>query len=586
MSGLVRISGSAWAGAIRRAGGTFGRPLSVDGTSPVRSILAPASSSGLATRVVAPKNALDAAAVSQTEGSLRDAAAFTGFSNLSPTEHAISVRSLAASAEARSQGFASDDDVRVGTLTLSVHGTSYNISLSGGTINDVVAAIRNSGAAVDAATRSDGGKEFLTLKVREAGHAESGFADDALTISESYTGSTGNALQAEITQQASNAEIIVDGQSFIRRTNTVSDALPGATLRLESLQASTRAAFVNQPFKAGLAATTPSDVYSIAVNRLATAAQSQSQAFSSPLANVKAGVLEIKLEGTSYKVAIQEGSVLADVVTRIQASGAPVDVVVKTDAFGVSRLSLTSQQTGYTVGGRAEDALSISEESMGQTGRALAAAITQVASNAQVTINGTKIESSSNVLTDHIPGLRLDLRNVTETTQSLVGNRAVVQRAQENLVDSSNEIFRVLQDQLLTVPPQPVPLPGDTGARPDEIKATKETFNATDRKTGDKATPVEDASDDASATAAAAAAAPSTTAPKAHATYQNLQPVKPFDTTGAHWPGIDAAAKAGVPEEDVDRASPFLSAPAGLRRSSGFAARLRKTYLDHSFPSL
>ncbi len=485
MSTLRGLDSSTWVSAFRRGQGTT-RPLAaVEPAGQARSVLGPAlDPGGFAIRIVNAKDPVATTATSQTEDEIRQATTFTGFDNRLSTEHAVSVRSLAAAAEANSQGFASGDTVRVGTLTLSLAGTSYNATLTGGTLNDVVAAIRASGAPVDAAVSNDGTKDFLTVKARQVGYDPAGTADDALSLSETYTGAAGQALQARVVKDASNAEVIVDGNRYVRQSNTISDVLPGTTLKLDAVDSPSKTSFVNQPFKAGLAASAPPSVYNVSVKQLASAAEAQSQAFTSPFSSVQAGTLNIVVAGTTYKISVVESATLGDVANRIGTSGAPVDVAVKAEG-GNYKLAITSRTTGYALGGNPEDALAITEESSGTTGQALAVTTTQAAVNAEITVNGTKVESPSNVVAGSVPGLRFDLKTPTKSPETVVGNLGDLQRAQGNLVDASNEVFRVLQDRLLTLPPQPLPLTSSQG-KPNEIKAPDATFSTGDHPSGDR----------------------------------------------------------------------------------------------------
>jgi flagellar hook-associated protein 2 len=186
----------------------------------------------------------DAAAALGTNGAL---AVTTSSSNTSfsatPSSGALAgsyqveVTKLAAAAQSRSQAFASPTaPVAGGTLTLNVQGTSYAITISdGAALSDVALAIRQSGAPVSATVLNDGTNSYLSLTNRNTGYPIGGVAGDALSVTETTTGSGGQALAIASVRTAVNAEFTVDGLAFKRMSNTVTDAIPGTTLTLKSL---------------------------------------------------------------------------------------------------------------------------------------------------------------------------------------------------------------------------------------------------------------------------------------------------------------------------------------------------------------
>jgi flagellar hook-associated protein 2 len=60
-------------------------------------------------------------------------------------------------------------------------------------------------------------------------------AASALTVTETSTGVTGQALGLAITQSATNAKLSIDGLQFERSSNTIDDALPGVAFTLKSV---------------------------------------------------------------------------------------------------------------------------------------------------------------------------------------------------------------------------------------------------------------------------------------------------------------------------------------------------------------
>jgi flagellar hook-associated protein 2 len=150
-------------------------------------------------------------------------------------EYQIQVTNLARAAKARSGNFSSATDVmKEGTLTLDMKGSSYDIDIADGdTLSDVAEKINESAAPVTASVLFDGTNFVLSLTANSTGHTIGDDPSRALTITESYTGATGAELGLAVTQTAENATVIVDGLTFERQSNTVSDVIPGLELSLK-----------------------------------------------------------------------------------------------------------------------------------------------------------------------------------------------------------------------------------------------------------------------------------------------------------------------------------------------------------------
>lgn len=152
--------------------------------------------------------------------------------------YAVQVQALATAAKAKSASFGSAfDPVTGGTLTLSVMGTSYGVTLTDGmTLSDAASAINACGAPVSAVVLNDGTNAFLSLTNRDTGYPLSGAPGDALQVTESSTGTLGHALGLAVTA-ATNAQLTVDGVTFRRTSNAVADIVPGVQLTLKGLSA-------------------------------------------------------------------------------------------------------------------------------------------------------------------------------------------------------------------------------------------------------------------------------------------------------------------------------------------------------------
>ncbi|HVP63122.1 MAG TPA: flagellar filament capping protein FliD [Myxococcaceae bacterium] len=151
--------------------------------------------------------------------------------------YSIAVQTLATAAKSRSAAFTSSDaPVTGGTLSLSVQGTSYAVTIpDGASLADVALAIRQSGAPVSATVLNNGTSSYLSVTDVNTGYPVGSTPDAALSITETSTGAQGQPLGFATIQQAANATFTIDGLSFTRTSNSVTDALPGTTLTLKGV---------------------------------------------------------------------------------------------------------------------------------------------------------------------------------------------------------------------------------------------------------------------------------------------------------------------------------------------------------------
>lgn len=197
----------------------------------------------LAARLSSLKDAVDGLSSSGALGvqttSTNTAFTATTSSGSTAGRYQVSVDQLATAAQARSQAFASNTaPVKGGTLTLNVQGTAYNLTVTDGeALSDVALAIQQLGAPITATVLNDGTHSYLSLTDRATGFPINGTASQALSITENSTGTTGQALGLAITTPAQNAKFTIDGLQFTRTSNTVTDAIPGTTLTLNSQSA-------------------------------------------------------------------------------------------------------------------------------------------------------------------------------------------------------------------------------------------------------------------------------------------------------------------------------------------------------------
>lgn len=153
--------------------------------------------------------------------------------------YAVRVTELAQAARSRSQAFASAAaQVMGGTLDFSIDGTTTSVTLDDGmTLTQAAERISRGVPGVSATVLETNGQAFLSITRKDTGYVVGQPAASALQITETSTGSLGQALVTAPTQAAVNATLTVDGLPFERRSNVVSDVIPGATLTLKQLTA-------------------------------------------------------------------------------------------------------------------------------------------------------------------------------------------------------------------------------------------------------------------------------------------------------------------------------------------------------------
>lgn len=150
----------------------------------------------------------------------------------------VEVTSLATADKMGSASFADADTTTVGTtgdqMTLTVAGQSFSVAIGGKTLDAIRTAINdatdNTGVTASIVEESTSSYR-LTLTSQETGTANA--------ISVSFADASGNAiadpLQMAHTRAATDATLTIDGTySITRSSNTISDAISGVTLELQS----------------------------------------------------------------------------------------------------------------------------------------------------------------------------------------------------------------------------------------------------------------------------------------------------------------------------------------------------------------
>ena len=188
--------------------------------------------------------------------------------------------------------------------------------------------------------------------------------------------------------------------------------------------------------------------YAVTVSNLAVAEKDRSVGFASGSAEVKAGTISISINGdTAVDVTVGDGDTLADVASSINGADAGVLAAVVSDGTQ-SYLQITSKETGYTIGGTANDAISIIETYTGSTGTELGLTQTIQAENATFDLDGLSVTQTSNHVTDALPGVTLDLKAEGSTTFEITADGAGIKDKIKEFVDAYNTVSEAVLKEL------------------------------------------------------------------------------------------------------------------------------------------
>lgn len=186
--------------------------------------------------------------------------------------------------------------------------------------------------------------------------------------------------------------------------------------------------------------------YTITVDSLARAQKDISQAYSSQVAEVGTGTFTITVGGEVTEITLAEGSSsLTNLKNAINDSGANVRATIINDGSGTTpyRLVLTAATTGT------DAAFSIDFSGLsGGAGPALTN-IT-VATNASLTIDSLTVTSQSNMVSNAIEGVTLNLLKQdpgTEITVAVNIDKDAIAAKLQTLVDAYNGVMTYIKSQ-------------------------------------------------------------------------------------------------------------------------------------------
>ena len=197
---------------------------------------------------------------------------------------------------------------------------------------------------------------------------------------------------------------------------------------------------------------------SVQVQQLARAQTSASIGIAAGAAAGAAGSLSIELGdwtggsfvsgGTaSLVVAIDSADTLSVIAGKINAAGAGVTATLLKDGSN-ERLVLRSADTGATAGFRINSPADPGLSPLGLTNPDHPSFVGQTALNAELTVNGVSVTSASNKVSDVIPGVALQLSQVTVAPVEVVieNDLDAVQKNIQSFVDAYNAVNQTLSD--------------------------------------------------------------------------------------------------------------------------------------------
>lgn len=192
--------------------------------------------------------------------------------------------------------------------------------------------------------------------------------------------------------------------------------------------------------------------YNVVVNKLATGSKIASASFAGGAASaIPSGTLKISQNGTDYNVDIPANATLQttrDAINKAQgANGISANIV--TDSSGSSRLVISSSKTGagsdLTVSGIAGLEIDGTQPMGTSPAAGASGAVSGIAQNAELTIDGLTVTSKSNTVSGAISGLTLNLTTVTPTNGaptvvSVDANTKGLQTSIQTFVDAYNAL--------------------------------------------------------------------------------------------------------------------------------------------------
>ena len=302
--------------------------------------------------------------------------ASTGTAALAGLNARVTVNRLAAAQAATTNtAVARTAAFREGRLDVTIGGATTAITIDGGdaTLDGVAAKINAAGLGLSATVVGDGAGARLTIKGRTG--AANAFtisgvdADPAATGASLSTFSVGaGATGTTIGVQATDAELVLDGATFTRATNTVADLIAGVRLELGGTGAST------------IGASAPTSAIGNAVSDFVSAYNELQGALTTAL-DPKTG--DLKTDAVARDVQQRLGKLTTTSLAAATTVGAPrtlADLGVKTNRDG--SLTVDTAQLSRTLARYPDAAEAMFAPGAGASGGGISAALSAIAARA------------------------------------------------------------------------------------------------------------------------------------------------------------------------------------------------------------
>ena len=187
----------------------------------------------------------------------------------------------------------------------------------------------------------------------------------------------------------------------------------------------------------------------VTVGRLAAAQAATTNTAVGRTAPFREGTLNVTIGGTTTPIAIgSSDATLNGVAAKINAAGLGLTATIVTDGAG-ARLTIkgaTGAANAFTITGSDTDpnaaGMSLADLSVG--GGATGTTIGSTAADAEVTLDGASFTRASNSIADLIPGVRLDLQKLGDTTLGTSAPTANISQAVNDFVSAFNELHATL----------------------------------------------------------------------------------------------------------------------------------------------
>jgi len=281
---------------------------------------------------------------------------------------------------------------------------------------------------------------------------------DIGTIVETLVNADTAAKKSQIARQTSNNSAMISGIGSLRSALT---AFQDAMKKLNDKDAPSFNAYAATSGNESIVKIKSSNSavagsYDIKVLNLATGSKVASQAFAGGAASaVSDGELTISQGGKDYKIQVASGATLQSVRDQINkelgSNGISANIV---NEEGGSRLVLGSTTTGagsdISVSGIAELEIDGTAKMTGSG----AGYITDLAKDAQLTIDGLSVKSASNTVSDAISGMTLELTGATASGVSGTATKVTVAADNDGLkksVQSFVDAYNTLQKAITSL---------------------------------------------------------------------------------------------------------------------------------------